>query len=166
MTENEMVGWHHQLHKHDFEQAPGIGGGQGTVACCSPWGCKESDRTERLNWTEYTWTLKLSFSFKFFNLLSVMFLIIVLDILHLFQCRTSGLRCWYTLRQSKHELEKNFQTQRIQKGVSLLRTKSRDKVGTGSAVGWPADGPGKGDSFCGLIFLASRPRKFLLEGWL
>ena len=64
-----------------------------------------------------------------------MFLIIVLDILHLFQCRTSGLRWWYTLRQSKHELEKNFQTQRIQKGVSLLRTKSRDKVGTGSTVG-------------------------------
>ena len=50
--EDEMVGWHHQLDVHDFEQAPGIGDGQGTLACCSPWGCKESDMTEGLNWTE------------------------------------------------------------------------------------------------------------------
>ena len=48
MTEDEMVGWHHQLNAHDFEQAPG-GGGQGSLACCSPWGCKELDTTERQN---------------------------------------------------------------------------------------------------------------------
>ena len=49
MTEDEMVGWHHQLDGHEFEQAPGVGEGQGSLACCSPWCCKELDRTERLN---------------------------------------------------------------------------------------------------------------------
>ena len=49
MTENEMVGWHHRLNGHGFEQAPGVGDGQGSLACCSPWGHKESDMTERLN---------------------------------------------------------------------------------------------------------------------
>ena len=47
-----MVGWHHRLNGHDFEQAPGGGDGQRSLACCSPWGRKESDMTERLNWTE------------------------------------------------------------------------------------------------------------------
>ena len=46
MTENEMVGWHHQLDRHGFEQALGDGDGQGSLACCSPWGHKESDMTE------------------------------------------------------------------------------------------------------------------------
>ena len=49
MTEDEMVGWHHWLDGHEFEQAPGVGDGQGSLACCSPWGHKESDRTEWLN---------------------------------------------------------------------------------------------------------------------
>ena len=49
MTEDEMVGWHHRPNGHEFEQAPGVGDGQGGLACCSPWGCKESDMTERLN---------------------------------------------------------------------------------------------------------------------
>ena len=48
-TEDEMVGWHHRLSGHEFEQAPGVGNGQGSLACCSPWGRKESDTTERLN---------------------------------------------------------------------------------------------------------------------
>ena len=52
-TENEMVGWHHQLSGHEFEQAPKVGDGQGSLACCSPWGCKESDTAEQLNWTEW-----------------------------------------------------------------------------------------------------------------
>ena len=47
MTEDEMVGWHHQLDGHGFEQAPGFG--QGGLECCSPWVCKELDTTERLN---------------------------------------------------------------------------------------------------------------------
>ena len=51
-TEDEMVGWHHQLNGHKFEQALGVGDGQGSLACYSPWGHKESDMTEWLNWTE------------------------------------------------------------------------------------------------------------------
>ena len=47
-----MVGWHHRLEGHKFEKAPGVGDGQGSLACCSPWGCKESDTTERLKGTE------------------------------------------------------------------------------------------------------------------
>ena len=49
MTEDEIVGWHHRLDGHEFEQGPGIGDGQGSLACCSPWGHKESDMTERLH---------------------------------------------------------------------------------------------------------------------
>ena len=49
MTEDKMVGWHHQLNGHEFEQAPGVGDGQGSLACCSPWGHKELGTTERLN---------------------------------------------------------------------------------------------------------------------
>ena len=49
MTEDEMVGWHHWLNGHDFGQALGDGEGQGSLACCSPWGHKELDTTERLN---------------------------------------------------------------------------------------------------------------------
>ena len=49
MTEEEMVGWHHPLYEHEFEQALGVGDGQGGLACCSPRGCKELDTTERLN---------------------------------------------------------------------------------------------------------------------
>ena len=52
MTEDEMVGWRHRLDGHELEWTPGIGDGHGGLACCSPWSCKESDTTERLNWTE------------------------------------------------------------------------------------------------------------------
>ena len=52
MIEDEMVGWHHWL---DYEQAPGVGDGQGGLVCFSSWGRKELDKTERLNWTELSW---------------------------------------------------------------------------------------------------------------
>ena len=52
MTEDEMVGWHHRLDGHQFGWTPWVGDGQGGLACCSPWGHKELDRTEWLNWTE------------------------------------------------------------------------------------------------------------------
>ena len=51
-TEDEMAGWHHQLDGHEFEWTPGVGDGQGGLACCDSWGRKESDTTEWLNWTE------------------------------------------------------------------------------------------------------------------
>ena len=49
MIEDEMVGWHHQLDGQEFEQALGVGDGQGSLACCSLWGHKQSDKTEQLN---------------------------------------------------------------------------------------------------------------------
>ena len=53
MTEDEMVGWHHWFNAHEFEQPPGVCVGQGSLACCSPWGCKKSNMTEQLNWTDW-----------------------------------------------------------------------------------------------------------------
>ena len=52
-TENGMVGWHHRLNGHGFGWTPGVGDGQGGLACCSPWGCKEWDMTEGLNWIKF-----------------------------------------------------------------------------------------------------------------
>ena len=54
MTEDEMVGWHHGLNGHEFEQALGDGKGQGSLACCSPWGPKEPNVTEQLNNSQLT----------------------------------------------------------------------------------------------------------------
>ena len=56
MTEDEMVGWHHRLNGHESEQALGVGDGQGSLMCCSPWGCKS--RTQVSNWTELNWPLR------------------------------------------------------------------------------------------------------------
>ena len=53
--QDEMVGWHHRLDRLEFERVPGVGYGQGSLACCSPWGHKESDMTERLDWTNIAW---------------------------------------------------------------------------------------------------------------
>ena len=47
-----MGGWHHQVDGHEFKQALGVGDGQGNLAYCSEWGCKESDMIEQLNWTD------------------------------------------------------------------------------------------------------------------
>ena len=49
MTEDEMIGWHHRLDGHEFEQVPGVDDGQESLECCSPWACKESNTTEQLN---------------------------------------------------------------------------------------------------------------------
>ena len=49
MKEDEMVGWHHRLNEHEFEEAPGVGESQESLSCCSPWGLKELDTTEQLN---------------------------------------------------------------------------------------------------------------------
>ena len=53
-TEDEMVRWHYQLDGHEFKQAPGVGDGQGSLACCSPWGSKALDTTEWLNWSTFS----------------------------------------------------------------------------------------------------------------
>ena len=64
MTEDEIVGWHHWLNGHEFEQDLGVGDGQGSLAFCSPWGCKESDTTELLNLLSYVGEV---FKYNFFN---------------------------------------------------------------------------------------------------
>ena len=52
-TEDEMVGWHHRLNGHEFEQVLGVGDRQGSLVCCSPWGCKTPDMIEQLNWIKH-----------------------------------------------------------------------------------------------------------------
>ena len=68
MTEVEMVGWHHWFDGHEFQQALGVG--EGSLACCSPWGCRELDTTERLSWTDspehFSWNFKTN-DFHFFT---------------------------------------------------------------------------------------------------
>ena len=61
-TEDEMVGWHHRHNGHGFGWTPGVGDGQGGLPCYSSWGHKESDMTERLNWTELNWNWERSTS--------------------------------------------------------------------------------------------------------
>ena len=68
MTEDEMVGRHHWLNGHEFAHAPGVGDGQGGLACCSPWGRKESDMTEQLNWTELDPLTEFSFPFSLLSI--------------------------------------------------------------------------------------------------
>ena len=71
MTEDEMVGWHHQLNGHGFWWTPGVGDRQGGLACCGSWGHRESDMTEQLNWTELSF--KSAFSLSSFPLIKSLF---------------------------------------------------------------------------------------------
>ena len=64
MTEDEMVGWHHRLYGHEFQQALGVGDGQEGLACCDSWGHKESDMTEQLNWNELILYLRAELIFS------------------------------------------------------------------------------------------------------
>ena len=57
MTEDERVGWHHRHNGHGFGWTPGVGDGQGGLACCGSWGRKKLDMSERLNWTELNWII-------------------------------------------------------------------------------------------------------------
>ena len=72
-TEDEMVGWHHWLNGHGFGWTPGDGDGQGGLKCCGSRGCKESDTTERLNWTD--WSLVSSYILDHFFLVSITLLL-------------------------------------------------------------------------------------------
>ena len=62
MTEDEMAGWHHGLDGCEFEWTPGVGDGQGGLACCNSWGHKESDTTEQLSWTELRPVVKIKYN--------------------------------------------------------------------------------------------------------
>ena len=69
MTEDEMVGWHHQLYGHEFEQSPGDDEGQESQVCCGPWGCKESNITEQLknhdSWVSVIYCMRLTSSYVY-----------------------------------------------------------------------------------------------------
>ena len=64
MTEDETAGWHHRLDGHEFEQAVGVGDGQGSLAYWNPWGRKELDTTERLNWTESVYYITADYRYS------------------------------------------------------------------------------------------------------
>ena len=66
MTEDEMIGWHHRFDGHEFEQALGVGDGQGSLVCFSPWGSKESDTTERLSLS-----FQLSYYLQIFTIINI-----------------------------------------------------------------------------------------------
>ena len=66
-TEDEMAGWHHQFDGHEFEQALGVGYGQGSLACCSPWGHKKLDMTEWLNCIELNWMTVMCCDFYYWQ---------------------------------------------------------------------------------------------------
>ena len=85
MTEDGMVGCFHWLYGHEFEQAPRVGDGQGSLVCCSPWGCKELDMTEWLNWTELKANIPVWHEEPFFSLYTLnLFSLKVLSTYHLF----------------------------------------------------------------------------------
>ena len=63
-TEDEMAGWYHRLDAHEFWWTPGVGDGQGGLACCDSWGCKDWDTTQWLNWTDWFILTRWLFSFK------------------------------------------------------------------------------------------------------
>ena len=70
-TKDVMARWHHRLDGHEFRQAPGVGDGQGGLALCSPWGCKELDTTEQVNWLKVSnWKLKINIFLLIFFLIS------------------------------------------------------------------------------------------------
>ena len=75
-TEEKIAGWHHWLNGHGFEWTPGVGDGQGGLACCDSWGRKESDTTEWLNWTELNFTVYFFLAFfekiTFFTLKNIL----------------------------------------------------------------------------------------------
>ena len=75
MAEDEMVGWHHQLNGHEFEQTPGDGEGQGSLLCCSPWGHKQLDMTELLNNNKVEKDGEKLASWVFFPPINVLFLL-------------------------------------------------------------------------------------------
>ena len=77
MSEDDMVGWHHQLNGHEFEYILGVGDVHRGLACCSPWGCKKLDRTEWLNWADWLYINNVSCSRTCFSFLRTSWLILL-----------------------------------------------------------------------------------------
>ena len=90
-TKDEIVGWHHQLDEHEFEQASGVGEGQGSLAFCSPWGHKGSNMTEQLNWymVKKQFSLLMNMSSKFISKISTN------QIYHSQESLMPGMQRWF-----------------------------------------------------------------------
>ena len=102
MTEDEMVGWHHQLSGREFEQAPRVGDGQRNL--CSPWGHKESDTTEWLNWTEIrVWNEEKGVVFIFYITLYFAFHVLNVKNILLFKSENKGFK--YTVMTEKRKIK-------------------------------------------------------------
>ena len=105
VTEDEMVGWHHRLNRHESEQAPGDGEGQGSLACCSPWGCKESDATEWLNNNKMSQDPLVTSSFGKTCDIVVQF----------FQWPLEGTISWFTASPHKDDLDYVLKSEHLKK---------------------------------------------------
>ena len=97
-TEDEMVGWHHWLDGHEFEQGPGVGDGQGSLACCSPWGHKESDTTKQLNWITCKFLFFVAVVGEKYKRLHL-----ILKVFYLFFILVTGNRGWFLRTRSNSE---------------------------------------------------------------
>ena len=91
-TEDEMSGWHHWLDGREFEWTPGVGGGQEGLACCNSWGCRESDMTEWLNWTEEIKLNKKHLN-KWFKITLNLFYFVFWSVKLFLKCIAS-FQCW------------------------------------------------------------------------
>ena len=102
MTEHETVGWHHQLNEHEFEQEPKVVDGQGGLACCSPWGHKESDKTEtELNLLPFLNHLLLYTFHAFLNIFHI-YRTTVLNLVYIFQMQISITDFCITKKENYH----------------------------------------------------------------
>ena len=116
MTEDEMVGWHHQLYGHEFEQALGVADGQGSLACCSPWSYKESGMTERQNWTELN-------DLETWSLLAILYLEVNMDTVKWNDWLPSPGVHWSTAQWGEKNLSSPSLTERISHLHKFLREK-------------------------------------------
>ena len=115
-TKDEMAGWHHWLDGHESEWTPGDGDGQGGLACCDSWGHKESDPTERLNWTELNWIVMYGYGCESWTIKKVEHRRI--DALELW-CQRRLLRVPWTARKSNQSILKEISPEYSLEGLML-----------------------------------------------
>ena len=128
--EEEVVGWHHCLDGHEFEQALRVGDGQGSLACCSPWGREESDTTEQLNWTD-----------EINNYTSVKTLIPMAGLLSSsavskFWKQSSGRQHWSTVKGSQSRTAWGLTDESSVPGLCFEILRNKWWAGAGAPVAW------------------------------
>ena len=96
MIEDNMVGWHHRLSRHGFEQTPGDGKGQESLMCCSPWGCKETDMTQQMNNNKVYYIISKKFYLNITDVVSNNFITLTQEkmevlLILMYSCETNRL---------------------------------------------------------------------------